>query len=219
MKLKNMAAGIGIVVIMTMGGCSSRQEESQKPYRLEKPRIAPLAESEWSERQTELLTPYKGEDGKILNVITTLARHPTLYEHFIPFASYILNEQTLPARDREMLILRIGWLNQAKYEFGQHTIGGKEAGLSDEEILCITKGPDDPGWSEFDSALLRAADELYHDAILSDATWNTLTQRYDEKQMMDVIFTVGQYNMVSWVLNSFGVQLEDGVPEFPEWIE
>ena len=89
-------------------------------------------------------------------------------------------------------------------------------GLTDDEILRITKGPDDPGWSDFDAALIRAADELFHDAIISDATWNALSQRYDEKQLMDVVFTVGQYNMVSWALNSLGVQLEEGVPGFPE---
>ena len=122
----------------------------------------------------------------------------------------------MPARDREMLILRIGWLCQAKYEFGQHTLNGKEVGLTDEEILRITKGPDAPGWSEFDAALIQAADELYNDAIISDATWNTLSERYDEKQLMDVVFTVGQYNLVSWALNSFGVQLEEGVPGFPK---
>ena len=95
----------------------------------------------------------------------------------------------------------------------------KNAGLTEEEILRTTKGPDDPGWSDFDAALLRAADELHHDAILSDATWETLSRRYDEKQMMDVVFTVGQYNLVSWMLNSTGVQLEAGVPGVPEGSE
>jgi alkylhydroperoxidase family enzyme len=91
--------------------------------------------------------------------------------------------------------------------------------LTDEEILRIIKGPDDPGWSEFDAVLLRAADELHRDAIISDATWNALSQRYDTKQLMDVITTVGQYNLVSWTLNSLGVQLEEGVPGFPEGSE
>ena len=215
----NIAISMSLLIIITLGGCSSGQEESQKPFRLEKPRIASLAESEWSEKQTELLTPYKGEDGKILNVITTIGRHPALFERFIPFASYVVREQTLPPRDREILILRIGWLCQAKYEFGQHTLGGKEAGLTDEEILRITMGPDAHGWSDFDAALIHAADELHHDAIISDATWNALSKRYDEKQLMDVVFTVGQYNLVSWMLNSFGVQLDEGVLGFPEGSE
>jgi alkylhydroperoxidase family enzyme len=204
------------LIIFVMMGCSSGPKKAEGPFRLKEPRIAPLAESQWSERQSQLLTPLKRSDGSILNVTTTVGRHPDLLENWLPFVQYIFGEQTLPARDREMLILRIGWLCQAKYEFGQHTLAGKEAGLTDEEILRITKGPDDPAWGDFDAVLLRAADELHHDAIISDATWNALSQRYDEEQLMDVIFTVGQYNLVSWALNSLGVQLEDGVPGFPE---
>lgn len=214
--LKVIYVSIGVFLMITLAGCNSVQKGTKKPFRLKEPRLAPLMEAQWNEEQTKLLAPYKNEDGNILNVITTLARHPKLLERFMTFALYILQEQTLPDRDREILILRIGWLCQAKYEFGQHTLMGKRAGLTDEEILRITKGPDDPGWNVFDAALVRAVDELYYDAIISDATWKVLSERYNEKQIMDVIFTVGDYNLVSWALNSLGVQLEKGVPGFPE---
>ncbi len=216
---KYLALCLGLLVIFILGGCDTKPKETQKPFRLNEPRLTPLTESQWDEKQGELLTPYKNSDGKIMNVFTTVVRHPGLFERFMPFASYVIQEQTLPARDREMLILRIGWLCQAKYEFGQHTLAAKEVGLSDEEILRITRGPDDPEWNEFESALLRAADELFHDAIIADSTWNTLSRHYEEKQLMDIVFTLGQYNMVSWMLNSFGVQLEEGVPGFPEGAE
>ncbi|MFQ5771654.1 MAG: carboxymuconolactone decarboxylase family protein, partial [bacterium] len=73
-----------------------------------------------------------------------------------------------------------------------------------------------PGWTISEAALIQATDELYNDAIISDATWKILSKNYTEEQLIDVIFTVGQYNMVSWALNSLGVQLEEGVPGFPE---
>ncbi len=214
--LKVIYISIGLLFIIILVGYNSVQKGSKKPVRLKEPRIAPLTESQWNEEQIKLLTPYKREDGSILNVIATLGRHPKLFDRFITFGLYVLQEQTLPDRDREILILRIGWLCQAKYEFGQHTLAGKRVGLTDEEILRITKGPDEPGWSTFDAALVRVVDELYYDAIISDATWKVLSERYNEKQLMDVIFTVGDYNMVSWALNSLGVQLEKGVPGFPE---
>jgi len=215
-SFKVVCVSIGLLLVMTLVGGNSRQKGTKKPFRLKEPRLAPLTEAQWSEEQIKLLAPFKDEDGKVLNVIATLARHPKLFEHFMTFALYILQEQTLPARDREILILRIGWLCQAEYEFGQHTLAGKSVGLTDEEILRITKGPDEPGWSAFDAALIRAVDEFYYDAIISDATWKVLSERYNEHQLMDVIFTVGDYNLVSWALNSCGVQLEKGVPGFPE---
>ena len=214
--LKVIYISIGLLFIITLVGGNSVQKGSKNPVRLKEPRIAPLTESQWDEEQIKVLTPYKRVDGSVLNVVATLGRHPKLFDRFFTFGLYVLREQTLPDRDREILILRIGWLCQAKYEFGRHTLAGKRVGLKDEEILRITKGPDEPGWSAFDAALVRAADELYYDAIISDATWKVLSERYNEKQLMDVIFTVGDYNMVSWALNSFGVQLEKGVPGFPE---
>ena len=215
-SLKDIFLSVGVVFIIILVGCNSVQKGTKKPFRLKEPRLAPLTESQWNEEQIKLLSPLKGEDGRVLNVFATIARHPKLADRFSTFVWYVLQEQTLPDRDREILILRIGWLCQAKYEFGQHTLLGKRAGLTDEEILRITKGLDEPGWSNFDAALVRAADELYYDAIISDATWKLLSERYNEKQLMDVIFTVGQYNLVSWALNTLGVQLDKGVPGFPE---
>jgi len=214
--LKIISVSICLLFIIVLLSCNSVQKRTKKPVRLKEPRLAPLAESQWNEEQVKLLTPFKGDGGHVPNVFATTGRHPKLFERFFTFGLYVLQEQTLPDRDREILILRIGWLCQAEYEFGHHTLVGKRAGLTEEEILRITKGPDESGWSTFDAALVRAVDELYYDAIISDATWKVLSERYNEKQLMDVIFTVGDYNLVSWALNSLGVQLEKGVPGFPE---
>lgn len=184
--------------------------------RLKEPRIPPLVENQWTEQQQKLLAPIKNQTGQVINVFSTLVRHPLLYERWMPFAIYILGGQSLSPREREILILRIGWLCQSEYEFGQHTLIGKGVGLTDEEIFRVTKGPDDPGWGRFDAALIRATDELQKDAFITDPTWKVLAEKYDEKQLMDIIFTVGQYNLVSMALNSLGVQREPWVPGFPK---
>lgn len=187
--------------------------------RLAKPRISPLPKSQWTEEQHEALSGSLGigtTDGEVVNVLATLARYPKLLRAWGPFGGHILGDSSLPPREREILILRIGWLCRSAYEFGQHTLIGKAAGLEDAEIRRITEGPDAPGWSDADALLLRAVDELHGDAFISDATWNALVERYDESQLMDIVFTVGQYNLVSMALNSFGVQLDGGVPGFPD---
>ncbi len=151
-------------------------------------------------------------NGKVVNIFRVLMNHPKLVRAWGRFASYILsNNQTLSPRDREIVILRIGWLNQAPYEFEQHVRIGKECGLSDADIEMIKKGPQ-AGWNKHESALVQAADDLYEHSIVSDATWKTLAETYNTEQMMDVVFTIGQYNMVSWALNSFGVPLDEYLP-------
>lgn len=151
-------------------------------------------------------------NGKVVNIFGVLMNHPRLARAWSKFASYILSDnQTLAAREREILILRIGWLNQAPYEWEQHVRIARTAGLTDDEIDRIAKGPK-AGWSKQDAALIQAADDLFENSVVSDETWKVLAERYNTEQMMDAVFTVGQYNLVAWALNSLGVPLDDYLP-------
>jgi alkylhydroperoxidase family enzyme len=117
-------------------------------------------------------------------------------------------------RDREILILRTGWHCQSVYEWGQHSLLGRQAGLTDEELHRIQEGADAPGWDHRDVILVRAADELHGDSCISDATWQELARTYDEQQMIEIPMLVGHYHLVAYALNSLGVQREPGVPGF-----
>lgn len=149
--------------------------------------------------------------GRILNIFKVLANHPKLVKRWTPFAGHILGKQTLPFRDRELLILRIGWLNQSAYEFAQHELIAKKGGITDADIAQLKEGPKAAGWSPKEAALLQVADDLFENSVVSDATWAAMSKSYSTEQLMDAVFTVGQYNMVSWALNSFGVPLDDFV--------
>jgi alkylhydroperoxidase family enzyme len=181
--------------------------------RLTKPRLEPLAEDYWDDDTREMLERLK-VDGRVFNIFSTLAAHPKLLKKWLVFGNHILNKSTLPPRERELLILRVGWLCRAEYEWGQHVVIGKKAGLTDDEIERVKEGPDAPGWGEFDAALLRAVDELRGQAFISDAVWDALAAAYDRRQLLDLIFTVGQYNLVSMALNTLGVRLDEGVAGF-----
>jgi alkylhydroperoxidase family enzyme len=149
--------------------------------------------------------------GQLFNIFKVLAHHPKLVKRWTPFAGHILSKQSLAFRDRELLILRIGWLNQAEYEFAQHELIARRSGFTDADIERIKKGPA-ADWSEHEAALIRAADDLFENSVLSDTTWAALARTYSTEQMIDVVFTIGQYNMVSWALNSLGVPLDDFLP-------
>ena len=150
-----------------------------------------------------------------INIFATLAHHPKLMKRWMVFGNHVLAKSTLPARDRELLILRTGWNCRAPYEWGQHVAIGADVGITDDEIERIAAGPDAPGWDPFDATLLRAADELHADQSLTDATYAALAERYDEQQLLDLVFTVGQYHLVSMALNSMRVQRDDGVTGVP----
>ena len=155
--------------------------------------------------------------GRDLNIFRVLMNHPQLARRWAVFAAHVLHKQTLPPRERELLILRIGWLCRSGYEWGQHVVIGRSTGLTDEEIASIAEGPDAVRWSTEDRALLRATDELHEDAFVSDATWAELSKSWNTQQLMDLVFTVGQYNLVSMALNTLGVQLDAGLEGFARW--
>jgi 4-carboxymuconolactone decarboxylase len=175
--------------------------------RLSRPRLAPLSPNEWNDEQRELLT--RGNPPQVLNVFATLIRHQDLYRRWMPFANHVLFKSALPPREREMAILRVGWLCRSGYEFHQHTRIGKQCGLSDAEIERLKYSPDAAGWSEAESALLRAVDDLHGDQFIGEETWQLLGKHYDTRQIIDLVFAVGQYTLVSMALNSFGVQIEE----------
>ena len=174
-------------------------------------RIPPVERAAATPAQLEVMSGPTGQ----LNVIATIAQHPEVAKAWLPFGRYILSASTLPARDREVLILRIGWLCQAEYEWGHHAVLGRSAGLKDDEIVRISKGPDAAGLSPHDRVLLAAVDELHRDARIGEATWKALAAGYTTQQMIDLVFTVGEYNLVSMALRSFGVEREAGVEGFP----
>jgi 4-carboxymuconolactone decarboxylase len=181
--------------------------------KLSKPRIAPLNPEDIAGELGQKLASIR-QRHPYYNIFGTIANNLSTAEKFLALATYVMSETTLPTRDREKLILRTAWLCQSEYEWGQHAIIGKSLGLTDEEIDRIKIGQDAPGWDKFDKTLISAGDELYSEQFICDETWAKLSRKYSKEQLIDLVFTVGQYTMVSMFLNSLGVQLGEGVNGF-----
>lgn len=177
--------------------------------------LALMATSVSAQRQSGPRIP-PAEDVQSINLIRTLSHHPPLMEAWGPFGGYILRGSTLPDRDREIVILRTAWLNEAEYEWGHHARAAGALGMTDEEIRNVAVGENAGPWSSFERYLLRAATELHRRSAISERTWAFLKARYSDQQMIDLIFTVGQYRMVSMALRSIGVELDEGLEPFPE---
>jgi alkylhydroperoxidase family enzyme len=169
------------------------------------PRIAPVELADGDPAVQELLAPL-GERSNS-NFFRTLVRHPRIYRRWIPYGHVLLNG-SLPGRDRELLVLRAAHRAESFYEWAHHELIAASSGLTDEEIARVRVGPGEKEWSESDAAVLRAADELIDTHTLSDKTWQLLSERYDERQMIEVPMVVGLYFSMGFALNSFGVQPE-----------
>lgn len=172
-------------------------------------RLAPVAPEQRSDELSELLQKLKFDpDGADPNIFTTLAHHPRLLKRWSAFGSTLLYRSELTGRERELLILRTAWHCKAHYEWSYHVPLGLSMGISKAEIARIVEGPDAPGWTDVETALLRSADELHDHAVISDATWHTLSGHYSPAQLVEIPMVVGQYHLVAFTLNSLGVQLD-----------
>ncbi len=192
------------------------------------PRLPALPPKEWDKAMRRAMAalvpenprhplPVQGGDRpKGLNALGTLAQSPELTRAFNTFNGHILFGTTLSLRQRELIVLRVADLRKCAYEWKQHVVQGWDAGLTTEEIDRVPQGPDAPGWSPLERAILRAVDELVGDAFVADETWLALAGELDTQQLMDLVFTVGCYELIAMFFNSAGVQVDDDLRRYLE---
>jgi 4-carboxymuconolactone decarboxylase len=183
--------------------------------RLSTPRIAPIPLASLTPDQRALVSAQIRPDGSLFNLYSTMVNHPKLYTPRVRFGSYLQRDSLLDPETRELAIMRTAWNINAAYEWGHHVEAAKAAGLSDDQIARIARGPSAAGWTERQRVVLQAADELRREAFISDATWDTLARHYDMKERIEIVYTVGGYTMTGLAINSFGIQLEPGYPSMP----
>lgn len=182
--------------------------------RPQSPRLNPVVPATDEEREL-LSRGIDAPDGTPLNIFATLAHHPAVLKRFLSYAGYFLNKGLLPAREREIVILRVGWKCQSVYEFGQHTLIGRQVGLTDTEISALASDDSLHPWSTDDATLLAMCDELCDDNCVSDETWRSLAARWNEAELTELVMVAGTYRLVSGYLNTMGVQLDAETPGWP----
>ncbi|KPM53577.1 carboxymuconolactone decarboxylase [Frankia sp. R43] len=168
--------------------------------------------------------PSAGGRPKVLGMLGTFAHHPALARAFFTFNGQVLLATTLTPRQRELLVLRVAAARGCDYLWAEHLHLAQEAGLTAEETGNIAEdagriaassgdgsaeGSTETPFTPFESALVRAVDEIIADGQLTDGTWATLTTELDTQQMLDLIFTVGAYETVSAMLRTFGIGTDD----------
>jgi len=180
-------------------------------------RIAPTPREEADPRSEAEFQRIESLGGYVPNIHLTFGSHPDLYAAWLPFAVHVMPNSTLEARDRQLLILATCHAWRAPYPWSHHVRISEALGvLEPEEADRIVEGAGHPAWSEKEAALLRACTETRERGRITDSTWSTLATVYDDRQLLDVVFTIGQYGLVATALNSLGVELDPGF-ELPDW--
>lgn len=183
------------------------------------PRLAPVDPEAISPEGRAFLDRWTGGffQGADKNpVLMTFAHHPQLADLFSQLNIHLLTTTTLPAKERQIAIMRTAWLTRATYMWSSHLNTSKLAGLTDDFYAPVQNGPEDPYFSEFERTVMRATEDLVTDSKVSDANWAALAAEWSHQQLLDFLFTVGIYQAVAGVMRSTGVQRMDDLRELAE---
>jgi alkylhydroperoxidase family enzyme len=183
------------------------------------PRLAALPPEERTPRQQELFEEISmvvvdgvrkpREDKPALEI---MIRHAELYKAHMEVAAKYLSDCEMSIRERELAILRIGWLSQAPMEWGSHVKIGKRNGITSEEIERVIIGSSAPGWTKIDRAILRAVEELHFDSMITDETWADLRESFSDKKLIELVILAGQYKTVAYYQNALRLPLPESNP-------
>jgi len=183
------------------------------------PRIAPMQTGELTQEAMEVRAELRQIAGRDVpnptladtpEIVATMLRHPRLFRATIQLGLQLQGASALPARDRELMVLRLAWLCQAPYEFGEHVLIARREGIGRTEVERIIAGSEAPGWSDYERALLRAVEELRADATITDATWSVLARHLNEQQLIELPILVGHYQMAAYYQNALRLRLHAG---------
>jgi 4-carboxymuconolactone decarboxylase len=182
-------------------------------------RLPPVRDEEFTDETRAFLGQWVGgifKDADRNPVLRTFAHHPVLANAFSPLNVHLLSTTTLPVKERQIAIMRTAWLTKATYMWSSHLNTSLRCGLSDDMYGPIQRGAQDPYFTEFERVVMRATDELVADRMVADDTWEALRAEWDERQMLDFLFTVGCYVMVAGVMRSTGAERQDDLLELAE---
>lgn len=170
-------------------------------------KISPLPKDEWTEEQSSAFSHLVSADTtKVPDAVGIVLRHPQLFEAWYPFGQVLQNTGRLPPRDREILILRVAIHCDCAYVWAKHESFAGCFDLDPDEVHRVSIGAGAAGWSDWERVLICAADELCAHTRISKPTWTKLSQRYDEAQLIECLFLVGEYRLLSGFFNSIAIE-------------
>ncbi len=177
------------------------------------PRIDPLSIEDSTKLVRQVGIAEEKAAGSIYRV---LLRQPRFGQLVNQMVEMLLAESTLDPRLRELVIMRIGWQKKGVYEWSHHWNFAKLDGVKESDMLAMKDWEAHDHWSPVERALFRATDETLANGTISQETWDDCVKHFPtEPELIDVVATIGVWNMISEILTTLAVPLEESIVAWP----
>jgi len=182
-------------------------------------RIQPISPDEWPRdllAETARWPRFRNRpETRSAGVYSTFANHPALFSAIGALMAHNLDNSSLSAEARELVIVRACAMARGGYPYRQHIRIGREAGLS-ETVLNAASQLTPQGLTGEAQIIVGLVDSLFETHDIDDNLWAIARSNLSSPQFMDVIMIAGFYGIISMVLNVAGTRLEEGQATLPE---
>jgi alkylhydroperoxidase family enzyme len=165
----------------------------------------PSVDSAEAQQMVALVRQERG--GRFPHLFHMQLYNPAILDSWLGLGSAVRFKSELDAPTRELAICLVARLTGAEYEWRGHRRLAAEAGFSDGQLDNILN------WrsGEFDAkqrAVLAMAEGLTRNVDVDDATFDAVRPHLSPRQIVELVTTVGYYNMVARFLVGLRIDLE-----------
>ena len=150
------------------------------------------------------------------SVYRALLHRPTYAKAVTAVVDALMSDDALDARLRELVVMRIGWVNGGVNEWSQHWHIAQIFGVDETELVAVREWEAHDHWSPADRTALRATDEFVTTGTISNETWGDCAISFPtDGQRLALVATIASWTMMSQLVQCLEVPLDDGLEPWP----
>lgn len=170
-----------------------------------KPRVTPWQDSDPVDPALLKSIQARRPGGELIGIDRVLLKSFPLATGWNELMVRVRKEFSLSLEYRELIMLRVAWLNKAAFEWDVHYPAYLDAGGTAEKAAALEESIISPRFDETETLLIRLTDQSTQGVLVDENVIEELKIRLGEKETVEAVATVAAYNMVSRFLVALAI--------------
>jgi alkylhydroperoxidase family enzyme len=115
----------------------------------------------------------------------------------------------LPAKLRELAILRTGIVGESRFEYSQHLKVARMVGVPDDKLTAIKSWALSNAFTPVERAVMQVTDEIVGRNLVEDDSFAALKQHLDDAQIMELFYVVGLWRMHGMIVRALHLEFDN----------